>query len=470
MARAAKTAAPESSAAASPTSSPAPEDGDRLRQINKAFSSAGPDDPFGADDIFSTEDAGTIDPFLPYIEKGGDSSASAPLNQDSAPAPQPVSVFAEEFDDGSADPIFAEAPAPSSASGASHAEEGGARSFSTSHPSPQQPEEGLFKSAASSEDRDEEPDILESGEGQFEPVPLQRTASLPIEDADVAPADMAPAETAFSDHSSSETISNSPAQLSVAVKFSKPAQFMESSVPVHPASAPPDQGADPETTTAAILTLSTDPSATESRDTPMNADGNDSETTAAAESSGHGEPPPPAEPGGLRTEAPPEPPIASVSSPEEAAEDDPDHREDEDWGGPAQTSLEEARSVASFVQDSDMSVDFSEELDTLKTQVDSLITSYNQIHQENSELKRQCAEAEESIHRYAEDCQRLHLENEQLKPLRALNRELQEEIADVQREKRHYEGMVRNIRDKNREAASAMHKMIVRLGDIDPSS
>ena len=217
----------------------------------------------------------------------------------------------------------------------------------------------------------------------------------------------------------------------------------------------------------------------------MNADGNDSETTAAAQSSGHYEPLPPAEPSGLRTEAPPEPPFASVSAPEEAAEDDPDNREDEDWGGlaqtsleetslkvtsPEETSLEEARSVASFVQDSDMSVDFSEELDTLKTQVDSLITSYNQIHQENSELKRQCADAEESIHRYAEESQRLRLDNEQIKPLRALNRELQEEIADVQREKRHYEGMVRNIRDKNREAASAMHKMIVRLGDIDPSS
>ena len=290
MARAAKTAAPESSAAASPPSSPAPEDGDRLRQINKAFSSAGPDDPFGADDIFSTEDAATTDPFLPYIEEGSDASASAALNQDSAPAPQSVSVFAEEFDDGSADPIFAEAPAPSSASGASQAKEGGARSFSTSRPSRQQPEEGLFKSAASSEDRNEEAGIHESGEGRFETVPPQRTASLPIEDADEAPADMAPAETAFSDYSSSETIANSPAQLSVAVKFSQPAQFMESPAPIHPASAPPEQGAEPETATATTLILSTDPTATESRDTPMNADGNDSETTAATQSSGHYEP------------------------------------------------------------------------------------------------------------------------------------------------------------------------------------
>ena len=562
MVRAAKTAASESSATASPASSHTPEGGDRLNQINKAFSSAIPDDSFSADDIFSTEDAGTADPFLAYTKQGGDDNASSTLNRPSATAPQPSPIFVEEVEDAVADPIFAEPAAPPSA-GAHPAEELGAQPFSSPLPSPQQQEEDPFDSTASLDNDGDEAGVRESWEGEFEPVPPQSTAPLPLEEADTALAYTAAAEAVPSDYASGETIATDPTPLSTAAEFSKPAQSLESPTPTAPASAPQDPAAAPtaaeffkpaqslesptptgpasapqdpaaaptaaeffkpaqslesptptgpasapqdpaaaptaaefskpaqslesptptgpasapqdpaaapEAIRAPTLTLDIDSRATEGPDDPLSADGDDSETTSASESSGHYEPLPPAEPSGLRIEPLPEPQITAGSALEETTEGDQDHREDGDWGGLAQTPPEESRAIDSFAQDIDMSVDFSEELDTLKTQVDSLIASYNQVHQENSELKRKYAEAEESIQRYAEDCQRLRIENEQIKPLRTLNRELQEEVADVQREKRHYEGMVRNIRDKNREAASAMHKMIVRLGDIDPSS
>ena len=501
MARAAKTAASESSATASPASSHTPEGGDRLNQINKAFSSAIPDDSFSADDIFSTEDAGTADPFLAYTKQGGDDDASSTLNRPSATAPQPSPIFVEEVEDAVADPIFAELAAPPSASGTYPAEERGAQPFSSPLPPPQQQEEDPLDSTASLDNDGDEAGVRESGEGEFEPVPPQSTAPLPLEEADLASADTAATDAVPSYYASGETIATDPTPLSTAAEFfkpaqslesptptgpasapqdpaaaptaaefSKPAQSLESPTPTSPASVPQDPAAAPEAIRAPTLTLDIDSRAAEGPDDPLGADGNYSETTSASEFSGHYEPLPPAEPSGLRTEPLPEPQITAGSALEETTEGDQDHREDGDWGGLAQTPPEESRAIDSFAQDIDMSVDFSEELDTLKTQVDSLIASYNQVHQENSELKRRYAEAEESIQRYAEDCQRLRIENEQLKPLRTLNRELQEEVADVQREKRHYEGMVRNIRDKNREAASAMHKMIVRLGDIDPSS
>ncbi len=471
ISRAAKTAAPAAPAA----------DDDRLDQINKAFSPAGSEDAFGGNDLFDTEDANSADPFLAYARKGDSQGARPVPNQAFAAAPESDPVFAEETGDSPTDSIFA-APA---ADAAGHSEERAAPSYAAFPPSPEQPENGQFESSAAGDG--DEADSGENGEALAEPVPPQSTAPLPFEDAGTAPPEAATADTAAEDYQASgEEFAADPAQLSVTARFSKPAQFMgapadsagapqeQTAVPEEQTAAPEEQTAVPEEQTAVpeesaapTLTLSSGQAAAEERTDP-DADGSDSETAASGESADLYGPLPAAEAGTFRSDPPPEPQIASGSALQEIAEGA--QHEEGDWGGLVQASSEESAAADALADGGDVSVDFSEELDTLKTQVDSLITSYNQINKENSELKHQYAEAEETIRRYADDCQRLRLENEQIKPLRALNRELQEEVADVQREKRHYEGMVRNIRNKNREAASAMHKMIVRLGDLDSSS
>ena len=266
---------------------------------------------------------------------------------------------------------------------------------------------------------DPEPPAETGGFSQPAPLTAAPAASAPHDWADApdtgaeAPGEKTPAD---------------PAPPVETGSFSRPAPLTETPAPA----------AAPEPTAAATLTLDPD-SAAETHYDPTSVKGTEGATTAASESIGHYEPLPPAEPGGFHAEALPELQVLSASAPEETAEEVADASGD--WDGMAQTALdqtalEESGAFDAFFQDSDLSVDFSEELDTLKTQVDHLITSYNQVYKENSDLKRQRAEAEESVRRYAEDCQQLRVENEQLKPLRALNRELQEEVADAQREKR----------------------------------
>ena len=443
MARAARSA----SSPARPAD--AEEGGDRLDQIDKAFSPTGAGGPFSADDIFATEESNPVDPFLAYTRQKDRQDTGPARNQSAAtaPAPESASVFVQEqeTDRGAADAVFAEPD-----SGASADEERASQPFADfSAPPVQEEEEGQFESA-------------DEGDGDRGEDRLTQAEDAAVEPADAAPAPAAPTARDVPD----EALSPSPAQLSVAAQFSEPAQFMRS--PPDPGSAPPELQ-HPEAA-AANLTLKVDPTAAEDSPAAPGADESDSETAAAMES-GHGyEPLSAAGPGGLHIEPMPEQQLLSDPDVGESADDD------ENEPGPrdeiVRTHQEEFDDADAFAHGGDgvLSVDFSEELDTLRTQVDSLITSYTQIQKENFDLKRQCAEAEENAHRHAEDSKRLRGENEQLQPLRVLNRELQEEVADAQREKRHYQGMVRNIRDKNREAASAMHNMIVRLGDIEPSS